>query len=111
MANPRPRLVAEDRAQQEISPGDTPHMRDGREHSGHDQRVAVERGERVVVVEFEPLNEAGVQHSGRRSAGRSAAPADEQGASSVVEGCDTFHTLAGDRQLGAHQCTRDAVEQ
>ena len=73
--------------------------------------VAVERGERVVVVEFEPLDEAGVEHRGRRGAGRSAAPADEQGAPGVVEGCDTFHTLAGDGELGADECAGDAVEQ
>jgi hypothetical protein len=40
-----------------------------------------------------------------------AAPADEQGAPGVVEGCDTFHALAGDRELGTHQGAGDAVEQ
>jgi hypothetical protein len=31
-------------------------MRRGREHGGHDEGVAVERSDRVVVVEFEPLD-------------------------------------------------------
>ena len=79
LSNPRPRLVAEDRAQQETSSGRLPtrDLRGSREHSGDDQAVAVQRGERMVVVEFEPLDETGVEHRGRRGAGRSAAPSDE----------------------------------
>jgi hypothetical protein len=65
----------------------------------------------VVVVEFEPLNEAGVEHRGRRGAGGAAAPADDHGGPSVVEGRDTFHSLTGDRELSADQGAGDAVEQ
>jgi hypothetical protein len=111
LANPRSRLIAEDRAQQETSPGHPTHVRGSRQHSGDDQRVAVERGERVVVVEFEPLDETGIEHRGRWGAGRAPAPADQRGTPGAVEGCDTFHALAGDRELGAHQRAGDAVEQ
>jgi hypothetical protein len=55
----------------------------------------------VIIVEFETLDEAGVEHRGRRGAGRSTTPTDDEGAPGIVEGCNTFHTYAG---LGAASC-------
>src|SRR4029077_1325648 len=100
-----------DRAQQETGPRDLTRVRGGREHGGQDQRVAVQRGERGVVVELEALDEAGVEHRGRRGAGPAADPADDRGIARVVENVDTFHSLAGDGELGADQRAGDAVEQ
>src|SRR5271156_2575688 len=65
----------------------------------------------MVVVEFEPLDETGVEHRGRRGAGRSAAPSDEQSVPGIVEFGDAFHSLAGDGQLRTDEGAGDAVEQ
>src|ERR1700730_4568724 len=65
----------------------------------------------MVVVELEPLDEARVEHRGGRGTGRSAAPANEQAAARIVEGCDTFDAVTRDRELSAHQGTGDAVEE
>jgi hypothetical protein len=51
-------LIPEDRAEQELRPRHLAHVRRGREHRRYHQRVAVQRRQRVVIVELEPLDEA-----------------------------------------------------
>jgi hypothetical protein len=70
----------------------------------------VQRGQRVVVVQFETLDEAGVQHGRRRGAGRPAAPADQRAIPGTIERCHGLHANAGDGQLRTDDGTADAVK-
>ena len=110
LADPRPGLIAQDRAEQELLTGHRPDVRDRGEHGGQHQRVAVQRGQRMVVVQLETLDEAGVEHRRRRGAGGAAAPADQRAGASVVQGRDRLHALAGDGQLRADQGAGHAVQ-
>src|SRR5277367_2625886 len=110
LADPRAGLVPEDGAEKEALAGDAAHARGGGEHRRQDQRVAVQRGQRVVVIELESLDEAGVQHGRRRGAGSPAAPADQGGIPGVVERRYPLDANAGDRQLRTYESTADAVK-
>ena len=70
----------------------------------------MQRGQRVVVVELEPLDEAGVHHGRRRGAGRSTVPADQCGIPGAVERRHALDADAGDGQLRTDEGTGDAVE-
>jgi hypothetical protein len=65
----------------------------------------------MVVVQLETLDEAGIEHRGRRGAGGASTPADQQGAALVIEGRDGLNALARDGELSAHKGAGDAVEQ
>jgi len=58
LTDPRPGLATQDRAEKETLSRYPNHLRSGCEHCREDQRVAVQWGKRVVVVELEPLDEA-----------------------------------------------------
>ena len=70
----------------------------------------MQRGQRVVVVELEPLDEAGVHHGRRRGAGSPTVPADQCGIPGVVERGYALDANAGDGQLRTDDGTGDAVE-
>jgi hypothetical protein len=70
----------------------------------------MQRGQRVVVIQLEPLDEAGVHHGRRRGAGSPAAPADQCGIPGVIERRDALHANAGPGQLRTYQGTADAVQ-
>jgi hypothetical protein len=104
------RLVAQDGAEKEALTGDAAHAWGGGEHRRQDQRVAVQRGQRVVVIQLEPLDEAGVHHGRRCGAGRPAAPADQYGIPGVIERSHAVDASAGPGQLRADQGAGDAVK-
>src|SRR6201996_5026324 len=64
----------------------------------------------VVVVELEPLDEAGVHHGRRRGAGSPAAPADQYGIPGVIERRYPLDANAGPGQLRTHESTADTVQ-
>ncbi len=111
LTDSRPGLVAKDRAQQELTARHPTDVRCGGEHCRHDDRVTVERRERMIVVQLETLNEAGIEHRGRGGAGGASTPADQQGAARVIEGRDGLNALARDGKLSAHKGAGDAVKQ
>jgi hypothetical protein len=109
LPDPRAGLVPQDGAEQEALAGDTAHARGGGEHRRKDQRVAVQRRQRVVVIQLEPLDEAGVHHRRRRGAGGLAAPADQRGIPGVIERRYPLDANTGPGQLRTYQGTADAV--
>src|SRR5580658_9810071 len=85
-------------------------MRGGGEHRRQDQRVAVQRGQRVVVVELEALDEAGVQQGRGGGAGSFTVPADKRAVPGGVERSYSFDANAGNGQLRTDEGTADAVK-
>ena len=110
LTDPRAGLVPQDGAEQEARARDAAHALSGGEHRRQDQRVGVQRRQRMVVIQLEALDEAGVHHGRRRGAGRPAVPADQYGITGVIERRYALHANAGPGQLRTDQGTADAVQ-
>ena len=70
----------------------------------------MQRGQRVVVVELEALDEAGVQHGRGGGAGSFTVPADKRAVPGGVERSYAFDANAGDGQLRTYEGTADTVK-
>src|ERR1700741_5464135 len=66
--------------------------------------------DRVVVIKLEALDETGVQHCRRGSAGGACSPTDQGGVAGVVEGGHGLNPLSGPRQLRADEGAGYPVE-
>src|SRR6202020_3069053 len=110
LTDARPGLITKDRAEQEACPGYPADLRRGSKHCRLNQRVAMQRGERMVVIEFEALDEARVEHRRGHRAGSEITPADQLAGPRGVESRDGLDPLARPGELSTHETAGHAVE-
>ena len=82
----------------------------GAEHRRQHEGIAVQGRHRVVVIELEALDETGVEHCRRGSAGGACAPTDQGRIAGAVEGGHGVNPRSGPGQLRADQGASYPVE-
>jgi hypothetical protein len=109
-ADPWTDLEPGDRGGQRRGARHWPEVLRGREQHRHDQRRAVQRRQRMKIVEFEALDERAVeQHRG--GAARGGAGTDHHRIPGTFETEDGPRRDPRPRQLRTHQPARDAVQE